>query len=335
MSIKSRLEAKTGDLVERSNDAKPVEQQSKVTDDYKPKTGPGQMLAFNKLISEANDKVTKLESKLSDFNSCDVARNLDPKTIKGSHWSNRNEASFSTKDFEALKAEIESSGGNVQPIKVRPVAGKQGEYEIVFGHRRHRACLELGIDVLALIEDLSDVELFTQMDRENRQRADLRPYEQGVTYARALDEGLFPSLRKMSEALGVDASNASKAISLARLPDTVLSAFVSPLVLQQAWASSLADAIQKNPDLVLSCAKELSELPVKLSAVEVFKKLILDSVVSNYTPASTKARVVSGSGKKVAKIDYNSRNGTFKVTLSGLDAAKMDDIEAAVKNILE
>ena len=333
MSIKSRLAAKTGDLVARANDAKPAEQ-TKVADDYKPKTGPGQMLAFNKLISEANDKVAKLETQLADFKAADLARYLDPKAIKASHWANRSESSFLVKEFEALKAEIESAGGNVQPIKVRPVAGKPGEFEIVFGHRRHRACLELGIDVLALVEELSDVELFAQMDRENRQRADLRPYEQGVMYARALDEGLFPSLRKMAESLGVDASNASKAISLARLPKAVLAAFESPLVLQQAWASALTDAIQKNPDLVLGRAKELSELVVKLSAAEVFNKLIADGVVSNHTLVLTKSRVVKGSGKKTGKIDFNPKNGLFKVVLSGLEAAKIDDIETAVKKIL-
>jgi ParB family chromosome partitioning protein len=333
MSIKSRLEAKTGDLVARANDAKPAEQ-AKVADDYKPKTGPGQMLAFNKLISEANDKVAKLETKLADFKSSDVARKLDPINIKASHWANRNEASFLTKDFEALKAEIESSGGNVQPIKVRPISGKQGAYEIVFGHRRHRACLELGIDVLALIEDLSDVDLFAQMDRENRQRADLRPYEQGVMYARALDEGLFPSLRKMAEALGVDASNASKAISLARLPESVLAAFESPLLLQQAWSSSLTEALQKNPDVVIARAKDIAVLTDKLSAPEVFKSLISAGVVSNHTPVATKTRVVKGAGRKSGTIDFNPSNGAFKVVLTGLDAPKIDEIEAAVKKIL-
>jgi len=333
MSIKSRLEAKTGDLVSRVNDAKPVEQ-TKVAEDYRPKTGPGQMLAFNKLISEANDKVSKLETQLAEFKTADVARKLNPQTIKASHWANRSEASFFSGEFEALRAEIESAGGNVQPIKVRPVAGKLGEYEIVFGHRRHRACLDLGIDVLALVEELSDVELFAQMDRENRQRADLRPYEQGVMYARALDEGLFPSLRKMAESLGVDASNASKAISLARLPSTVLAAFESPLVLQQAWATALTDAIQKNPDLVLSRAKELSGLTVKLAPVEVFKSLVSETVVSNHTQALVSPRVVRGSSKKSAKIEFNAKTGAFKVSLTGLDVGKIDEIEVAVKKIL-
>ncbi len=333
MSIKSRLEAKTGDLVTRANDAKPVEQ-VKLADDYKPKTGPGQMLAFNKLISEANNKVNKLESQLAEYKSSDVARKLDPFTIKPSRWANRNEASFLNDDFKSLKLEIESAGGNVQPIKVRPIVGKQGEFEIVFGHRRHRACLDLGIDVLALIEDLSDVDLFAQMDRENRQRADLRPYEQGVIYARALDEGLFPSLRKMAEAIGVDASNASKAISLARLPVAVLSAFDSPLDLQQAWSSALTDALQKNPEVVLSRAKDMVALPSKLSPLDVFKNLTSAGVVSNHTTDSLKARVIKGAGRKSGKIDFNPRSGAFKVIFTGLDSSKIDEIEAAVRKLL-
>ena len=83
----------------------------------------------------------------------------------------------------ALKSEMESAGGNVQAIKVRPIPGTEPqEYEIVFGHRRHRACLDLGLEVLATIESIDDKELFKEMDRENRQRADLRPYEQGLMY---------------------------------------------------------------------------------------------------------------------------------------------------------
>lgn len=39
----------------------------------KPKTGPGQMLAFNRIISEANDKVARLETQLADFKAADIA----------------------------------------------------------------------------------------------------------------------------------------------------------------------------------------------------------------------------------------------------------------------
>ena len=42
------------------------------------------------------------------------------------------------------------------------------------------------------------------MDRENREREDLSPYEQGTMYQQALDAGLFPSQRRLAEQLGVN-----------------------------------------------------------------------------------------------------------------------------------
>jgi ParB family chromosome partitioning protein len=110
------------------------------------------------------------------------------------------------------------------------------------GHRRHQACLELGLPVFAVIEALDDQSLFVEMDRENRQRKDLRPYEIGLMYAKALDDGLFPSAKKLAEAVGIDLSQLGKALSLARLPQDVLGAFQSPLDLQYRWASELVPA---------------------------------------------------------------------------------------------
>jgi ParB family chromosome partitioning protein len=270
---------------------------------------------------------------LGEFEGAEVTRHIDAKMIHSSRWANRNEASFESSDFGNLKLEIESAGGNVQAIKVRPRPTKPGEFEIVFGHRRHRACLELGLPVLSVIEELTDVELFAQMDRENRQRADLRPFEQGVMYARALDEGLFPSLRKMSEALGVDVGNASKAMSLARLPQQVLAAFSSPLDLQQAWSTSLSAALQRDPDAVLSRASAVAKMDPKPSAGQVFKELIGEGVVSNNT-SKTEPVTVKGAGGRIGKIDFNSKKRTFEIMLSGLDASQMKAVEKAIKALI-
>lgn len=60
----------------------------------------------------------------------------------------------------------------------------------MFGHRRHQACLELGIPVLAVIWDkpLSAQAHFLAMERENRDRTDLSAYESGMSYIAALEE---------------------------------------------------------------------------------------------------------------------------------------------------
>jgi ParB family chromosome partitioning protein len=287
----------------------------------------------SKELVDVQRKLDAATSLLGNFEGAEVTRLLDAKLIHPSHWANRNEASFKSADFENLKLEIESAGGNVQAIKVRPRLGTPGEFEIVFGHRRHRACLVLGLPVLAVIEELTDVELFTQMERENRQRADLRPFEQGVMYARALDEGLFPSLRKMSDALGVDAGNASKAMTLARLPAQVLAAFSSPLDLQQAWSTNLSAALQKDPDVVLRRAAFLAKMDPKPTAGHVFKELIGGGVVSNNTPMPELVSI-KGEGAKSGKIVFNPKKGTFEISLTGLDASQMKTVEKAIKSLI-
>lgn len=299
-----------------------------------PKTAVGfhvESIYSDRKIAEENEK---LRTELEEFKGSKVTKNLDPKSIRTSHWANRSEASFSTSAFNSLKLEIESAGGNVQPIKVRPISGKSEEYEIVFGHRRHRACLELGLDVLALIEEIDDAKLFAEMDRENRQRADLRPYEQGVMYARALDEGLFSSNRKLAEALGVDVGGVGKLIVLARLPSDLLDAFASPLDIKFDWGALLNSALQKNPDMVLSRARELAKASPKKSANEVFYALTSMGVESLY-PHAVKPSVFTGNSGVRAKISCDPKKSVIKVQFSGVGVDCLSEIEQIVKKFLE
>ena len=245
----------------------------------RPKTAPGSMLQFMSSQSAAIKEAEDLKERLKAFDGASPVRLLDPQTIRPSKWANRHDASFESADFAELKSEIESAGGNVQPVRVRPLPrvlnGSTGgaEYEIVFGHRRHRACLELGIPVRALVEDASDQELFEAMERENRGRKNLSAWEQGCMYRKALDEGLYPSLRKLAESVKVDVSLVSKSVSLARLPEAVVAAFPSPLDIQFRWAQPLSEALQKDPDGVLQRAKRLKEEGRALAPVQVFERL--------------------------------------------------------------
>lgn len=300
----------------------------------RPKTAVGAMAQFTDRQSVAIKEAAQLKDQLKKYEGSLPTKRIDPKLIAASKWANRQPQSYEDKVFKDLCLEISNANGNIQPIKVRPVPGTAIEsYEIVFGHRRHRACLDLGIDVLAVVEEINDAQLFAEMDRENRNRKDLRPYEQGVMYARALDEGLFPSLRKMSEALGVDASNASKAIALAKLPEQLIAAFASPLDLQQAWASDLASAVQKDPDGVLDRAAVLAAAQPKLPALEVFKSLISNGVVSNHIPGQQPI-TIKGKGGRVGKIGFNPKRKIFEISLAGLDANEINSVESAIKALV-
>ncbi|MBI3229410.1 MAG: ParB N-terminal domain-containing protein, partial [Burkholderiales bacterium] len=111
----------------------------------KPKTAPGTMLQFIGQQSETVKELEILRDQVKSFEGARPAKQLDPKLVKPSRWANRHAASFENAKFKSLMAEIESAGGNIQPIKVRPIGGTTESYEIVFGHRRHQACLQLGL----------------------------------------------------------------------------------------------------------------------------------------------------------------------------------------------
>lgn len=231
----------------------------------RPRTAPGAMAVFMASQSAALKEVDALRAQLQAFDGASPVRPLDPLLVRPSRWANRHEQSFADAAFTELKADIAAAGGNVQPVCVRPLPGvlngstAEGApaYELVFGHRRHRACLELGLPVQAMVTALDDRALFEAMERENRARKNLSAYEQGTMYKRALDDGLYPSQRRLAEALGVDISLVSKSLSLARLPEAVVAAFGSPLDIQFRWAQPLAEALQKDPDGVLARAARL------------------------------------------------------------------------------
>lgn len=320
MSVKDRLTQKTAGLMKANlpgteEEAKPKDSAVTSSPEVRAaRTGPGQMLAFRSHMQESELKVRELESKLKQFEGSTPLQLLDPTKVCRSRWANRHASSFNTPAFQLLKREIESAGGNVQAIGVRPLKGESHAYELVFGHRRHQACLELGLPVLAMVEELTDADLFVKMDRENRARADLSPFEQGDMYRRALDEGLFPSLRMMASDLGIDPGNASKAMSIARLPSPIQLAFPSPNDIQFRWGQVLQDQLQKDPEGVIKRGEEIRAERAAgqiISASETFERLVGKGKI---VKASTH-ELVRGS-KSVGRLK-RSADGSIQVTIKG------------------
>jgi ParB family transcriptional regulator, chromosome partitioning protein len=313
MSLKDRLAKKTADLTVKPGD---TAQSAKSTEETRsmevrtPRTGPGQMLAFRTRMQENSEQVQGLLTRLQAFEGTVPGRMIDPTLILASKWANRHEASFQSKEFDDLKAEIASAGGNVQPIRVRPHPELENQFEIVFGHRRHQACLQLGLHVLALVEAFSDKQLFFAMDRENRNRADLSAFEQGVMYRRAIDEGLYPSLRQLATELGVDVGNVSKAIAIARLPSEVLAAFEHPTQVQFRWGQSLVNAIRKDAEGVISRAKSLEFAQAKLSPQQAMEQLLGISKANK-----SAVRVLETNGIAIGKLARHA-DGSILLTLN-------------------
>ncbi|MFG5407122.1 ParB/RepB/Spo0J family partition protein [Piscinibacter sakaiensis] len=245
-----------------------------------PRTGVGMLSRMLNGAAADTEAVSKLNAEIEKLKLQVGEQLIDPRQITLTRWADRHPDSFSSQAFAELKQEIESAGGNVQPIKVRPVRGAAAEqpegprFELVYGSRRTRACLELGLPVRAVVdENVDDQALYVQMQRENRGRSNLSAWEQGVSYHKALNEALFPSARRLAEQIGLDHSNVAKALRVAELPQEIVGAFRSPVDIQFRWAVALDKAYQQDPDAVLSAARLLAGRSPKPAAAEVFRCL--------------------------------------------------------------
>jgi ParB family chromosome partitioning protein len=125
-------------------------------------------------------------------------------------------------------------------------------------------------------------------------------------YRKALDDGLYTSLRRLAEGLGVDVSLVSKSVCLARLPEAVVAAFPSPLDIQFRWATPLTEAMQKDPDGTLSRARAIAQARGNLGAATILSRLLGLPEPPTGRSAS-QVLTISKAGKLVAKLTADAK----------------------------
>ena len=220
-------------------------------------------------------EIDALRARLQAFDGAMPTVHLDPALVRPSRWSHRHESAFASRAFDQLLDSVDSAGGIEQPILVR----KDGAgYEVILGHRRHRACLQLGLAVFAVVwvGPMSDLDLFLALERENQGRQDLSAYEQGRMYDHALVMRLFSSQRRLASAIGVSHTWICKTLQIARLPKEVIGAFADATAIQPAHAADITEALTADQGAVMRRAAELvaSKHAIKRTAAEVVDYLV-------------------------------------------------------------
>lgn len=126
--------------------------------------------------------------------------------------------------LDELKASI-FTNGLIQPITVRRIG--EGQYQVVSGERRLRACKEIGlIDIPAyIIEVLSDDIMLSMAIIENIQREKLNPIEVGLAFKRLMEECSLTQ-EQIAERVGKDRTTVANSIRLLKLPQEIQQALI-------------------------------------------------------------------------------------------------------------
>ena len=132
--------------------------------------------------------------------------------------SNQPRKYFDNEKMSELKDSIKNSG-LLQPITVRKISN--GKYEIVAGGRRYRACRELGMENIPVIEmNVGDARGYELSVLENIQRENLNPIEEAESYLMLMEVYGYTQ-EKLSEKLGKTRSSVSNKMRILKLPASV------------------------------------------------------------------------------------------------------------------
>jgi ParB family transcriptional regulator, chromosome partitioning protein len=150
---------------------------------------------------------------------------LDLKTIKPSPFNPRH---FYLKSSIAELAVNLAKQGQQQAIHVIPDYANAGTYFVSDGGRRVRALREANKEtVKAVVVDLPiGIESYKLGYDLNVQRDSQTVFDNAVVWRRFLDEQHFQSQKELAEHLGLDESTVAVALSLSKLPESIMQEMV-------------------------------------------------------------------------------------------------------------
>lgn len=208
--------------------------------------------------------------------------------------------------------------GVLQPIVVRPLAGKDGSYELIMGERRLRASKALGLATIpAVIKDTKDEDMLRDALLENLHRAQLNPLEEASAYQQLLaDFGI--TQEELGARIGRSRPQISNTLRLLKLPEPVQSR-VAAGVLSAGHARAilamgdteamlkLADKIV-NEELSVRAAEAVASAapkPVKTKPVAGKHRGHLDEIASTLGDRlNTRVKISLGARKGQITVDF-------------------------------
>lgn len=234
-----------------------------------------------------------------------VLLRLDPKQIARTAFANRHELGLSASDesFRRLKASIREHGQDT-PVRVRPTGPGGGTlpYELVEGHRRHAACLELdaeldgGFPILARLDAgaADSRDLVLKMYRENAERADLSPYEYGRMFRSWLDARVFTTQADLAKSVGLSAPAVTQYLAVAELPAEVLACFPDPRQIAMRWMQPLSKALKADRAHVLAVARRIAERKGPTPPEDALHELTAPKGLKRASPSREEAVKIQG-----------------------------------------
>lgn len=270
---------------------------------------------------------------------------VDPAVCRMWEHHNRRYDLLDEQRCQDLIESFQAQGGQEFPAVVRRLAaGEPYQFEVICGARRHWTVSWFNRNnhpeykFLIEVRTLTDEQAFRLADAENRDRLDISDYERGLDYKAALATYYRGSQKDMAKRLEISEARVSQYLTLAELPQPIVSAYPSIFEVREYHARQLmpllADA--KACGRILQKATELAQTQVALreqnkpllSGSDVVKQLKIAAKIKTAAADLYLANYTSKSGKEMLRVKRINRTGLLLEVKPNSGATKQEVSEA-------
>jgi ParB family chromosome partitioning protein len=232
---------------------------------------------------------------------------VNPEECESWIYANRQENELG--DIDGLIDSIKTHK-QLQPALIRHHPTPHGDikYEVIFGRRRHIACLKLGIPFLAIRKQISNIQdAVASQDAENKLRNDVSNYSNAMLYRRLLADNVFKSEKELADKLKFPTSTLNDLMAYSKIPEDIVKEIPNIHTLSKQLAVKLVQLLNKSKDNHQKILKIAGQIGKKITSQTKLKKLLdADSDTSKKNILHSAISHTTLDGKKLftSKSDY-------------------------------
>lgn len=261
---------------------------------------------------------------------------VDPKECEPWKYANRQDDELGEIDqlIESIK-----ENRQLQPALIRPHPNPHDgiKYEIIFGRRRHLACLKLGIPFLVIKKKIRDIqEAVASQDAENKYRKNVSNYSNALLYKRLLSDGVFPTEKSLADKVGMSISTFNDLMAYARIPGDIVKAIPDIHNLSNSMVLKIVALIKKSSPLEKAIHGLAAQIGLTISSPAKLEKALAGKTIPVLTSNGQDAKVIlSKAGEKLFTFKRDQRGALCVVFNKKFDNIDHDGLCALLKGYLE
>jgi len=219
---------------------------------------------------------------------------VDPKSC--TRWAFADRSGFEFGDVFELAKDI-MANGQVEPVILRKSNIPGFKYEIIAGSRRWKACLEAGIHLKGIVQELSDEQASVVQIKENQQLS-ICDYSKGIYYSKLLAEKKT-TRANLTKLAGCSPSKLDNFLTFEKIPATIWEAVGNPSRVSSRTAATILSLSQKG-EKYISALIQLAEEIRKGAGSRTLEQKVLTSLNDKDNGGGGLEQITLPSGKLIA-----------------------------------